>query len=374
MVALAAALAACALAAFASVASASDEFDKYALEAASASLSTTQAGAHADLTTSFRLSNTTEGSQAVPYANTRDVEVRLPAGMVGNPQAISRCTVAQLGNLPEESECPLDSQVGVTEISLAGTIKGTFTEPIYNLAPPAGSDIVARLGFFAAGWPAFINVRLDPIDYSLVASIEGASSGAGLLEATTTLWGIPAAESHDRERMTPDEARKLETPPTRHATLPEAPFLSNPTDCSLTRQIGVTARSYQLPEAPSTISAPFPQITGCGKLGFSPAFTAIPTNPEADVPSGLDAELVIPQNETPQGLATSTLKSAAITLPEGMSVNPSAGAWLAACSPAEVGFETTQPSHCPDAAKIGTVELDVPALEHPLKGSVYQRT
>ncbi|MGN6276236.1 MAG: hypothetical protein ACTHNP_09960, partial [Solirubrobacterales bacterium] len=47
---------------------------------------------------------------------------------------------------------------------------------------------------------------------------------------------------------------------------------------------------------------------------------------------------------------------------------------LAACSPAEVGFETTQPSHCPDAAKIGTVELDVPALEHPLKGSVYQRT
>src|SRR4029077_12630766 len=129
---------------------------------------------------------------------------------------------------------------------------------------PPGGDIVARFGFYAAVYPAFINVRVDPTDYSLVASIEGAPSKAGLLEATTTLWGVPAAKSHDKERLTPQEAREGKFPPGgRPSGLPEAPFLSNPPDCSLQRQISVTARSYQLPDQPSTLSAPFPQITGC---------------------------------------------------------------------------------------------------------------
>lgn len=349
------------------------EPEKYAVEAASASLSSIQAGAHADLTTSFTLTHNLENS---PYAETRDLEVKLPPGMTGNPQAVPRCTVAQLGNLPEESECPLDSQVGVTEITLGGNAvsKGTYMEPIYNMTPPGEGDVVARLGFFAVGWPAFINVRLDPIDYGLVATIEGAPAGAGLVSATTTLWGVPAAESHDPLRLTPDEARKRESPPPRKATLPEAAFLSNPTDCSLTRQISVTARSYQLPESPATVAGEFPVIAGCSKLGFEPSFTAIPTNPEASAPTGLDAVLTIPQDESPQGRSVSALKSAAVTLPEGMSINPAAGDGLAACGPAEVGFETTAPSNCPDAAKIGTVELDVPALARVLKGSVYQRT
>ncbi|MGN6274918.1 MAG: hypothetical protein ACTHNP_03185, partial [Solirubrobacterales bacterium] len=369
---LGAALVASVFATTAGPASASEP-EKYAVESASASLSSAQAGAHADLTTSFTLTHNLENS---PYAETRDIEVKLPPGMIGNPQAISRCTVAQLGNLPEESECPLDSQVGVTEITLGGNAvsKGTYTEPIYNMAPPGEGDVVARLGFFAVGWPAFINVRLDPVDYGLVARIEGAPAGAGLVSATTTLWGVPAAESHDGLRLTPDEARKRESPPPRKVSLPEAPFLSNPTDCGLARQISVTARSYQLPESPSSASGAFPTIAGCSKLGFEPTFTATATNPQASAPTGLDAVLTIPQDESPQGRSVSALKSAAVTLPEGMTINPAAGDGLAACSPAEVGFETTQPSHCPDAAKIGTVELDVPALEHPLKGSVYQRT
>jgi hypothetical protein len=351
-------------------ASAAGEPDKYALEAVSAALSTTQAGAHADFTTTFRLTR----EKGEPYARTRDIEVHLPPGMLGNPQAIPRCTVAQLNNAPSTSECPIDSQVGVTTVSVSEPIPGTFTEPLYNMTPPGG-DIVARFGFFAVFYPAFINVRVDPKDYSLVASIEGAPSGAGLLDATTTLWGVPAAESHDKERLTPEEAVakkfpaggiKLERPP--------VPFLSNPTDCGRSRQITVTARSYQLPGSPSEMSAPFPEITGCGNLSFAPTFTAVPTNPEAATPTGLDATLTIPQDETPQGLATSTLKSAVVTLPEGMSINPAAGDGLAACSDEQVGYEEKKPSNCPDAAKIGSVEIEVPALEDTLEGSVYQRT
>ncbi|MGN6276243.1 MAG: hypothetical protein ACTHNP_09995 [Solirubrobacterales bacterium] len=354
----------------AGTAGAAEEFEKYAVESVSASLSTTQAGAHADFTTSFRLTE----AEGKPFAKTKDVEVTLPPGMIGNPQAVPDCTVSQFGHLPEESECPIDAQVGITEVMVSGTVSGTFVEPVYNMPRPGG-DVVARLGFFAGPYPTFLNVRIDPTDYSLVATIEGASSASGLVKATTTLWGVPAAPSHDELRLTPLEAVKGETPPGgRKATLPEAPFLSNPTDCSLQREITVTARSYQLPDSPSTMSAPFPQITGCGQLSFEPGFTALPTNQEASAPTGLEAELKIPQDETPQGLATSTLKSAVVSLPTGMTINPAAADGLAACSPEEVGFGKNEPSHCPDAAKIGAVQLQVPALAETLEGAVYQRT
>lgn len=351
-------------------AGAADEFDKYGVESVSVSLSSTQAGAHADWTTTIELSEKEEK----PYAQTRDVIVKAPPGMVGNPQAIPRCSIEEFGNLPEESECPLAAQVGITDVTVGGTTKGTFTEPVYNMAPPQGSDIVARLGFFAVGYPTFLNVRLDPVDLSLVASIEGAPSAAGLRQAKTTIWGVPAAPSHDEERLTPLEARNLETPPIRKAGVPEVPFLTNPTECGGQGQITVTARSYQLPGSPSTMSAPFPQINGCGALQFSPRFSLVPTNPEAAAPTGLEADLEIPQNESAGGRATSALKSARVTLPEGLTVNPAAGNGLEACSSEQVGFEKDEAAHCPDASKIGSADIDVPVLEHPLHGAVYQRT
>jgi hypothetical protein len=356
---------------FVASAQAAEEPEKYELESVSTELSTPQAGAHADFTTSFALSE--EGGK--PFAKTRDVVVTLPPGMIGNPQGIPQCTVSQLGNEPKESECPVASQVGITEVTVGGSaVSGTFTEPIYNMEPPGG-DIVARFGFYAALYPTFLNIRVNPIDYSIVAAIEGAPSAAGLIKASTTLWGVPAAASHDEFRLTPFEAINNETPPGgRKAGLPPAPFLSNPTDCSSSRELTVSAVSYQQPEQPRTMSAPFPQITGCGKLEFAPTFSAIPTNPEAAAATGLDATLTIPQDETPQGRATSTLKSAVVSLPEGVTINPAAGDGLEACSPAQVGFETTKPSACPDAAKIGSAEVEVPALEKTLNGSVYQRT
>jgi hypothetical protein len=343
--------------------------EKYEVKSASASLSTTQAGAHADLTMAFELSS----EKNTPVGLTRDVHIHLPPGMIGNPQAIPHCTALQFGGSTGES-CPINTQVGVAELVLGGTTPGSFTEPLYNLESPGG-DIVARFGFYAALYPTIVNVRVDPHDYSLVASAEGAAAAAGLIAAKTTVWGVPAAPEHDQFRITPKEALEGGAPPGgRPSGLPEAPFLANPTDCSLERQISFTATSYEFPDEPSTKTAPFPKITGCGKLVFAPSFTAIPTNPEASAPTGLEAELKIPQDETPKGLATSTLKGAVVSLPEGMTVNAAAGDGLAACSVGQVHFEENVPAECPDAAKIGTAELDVPALEHVLKGAVYQRT
>ncbi|HSS41582.1 MAG TPA: hypothetical protein VLK37_03425 [Solirubrobacterales bacterium] len=310
-----------------------------------------------------------------PYALPRDIEIKLPPGMIGNTQGTPRCTADQLGNGPSDSACPFDSQVGTTLVRVLQPHPGVYNEPVYNMVPPKDSDIVARFGFIAVGWPAFINVHVDPVDYSVISTVEGVPSIAGLMEATTTLWGVPASPAHDLERITPFEAANGGSPPEgREAHTPEAPFLSNPTDCSLSREIRVTARSYQLPDQPSTKFAPFPEISGCGKLQFAPSFTATLTNPEASAPSGIDTELVIPQDETPDGLATSTMKSARVALPEGVTINSAAGDGLGSCSAEQAGYEKSESSHCPDSAKIGSVEIEVPTLEETLHGSVYQRT
>jgi hypothetical protein len=365
------ALALVSLAATAATASAAEEFEKFGIADAFAELSNKQAGYHADMTVGVVL--TRNGN--VPYALPRDIEIKLPPGMIGNTQGIPRCTPDQLGSGPSDSKCPVDAQVGITQVRVLQPHPGVYNEPVYNMVPPKGTDIVARLGFMAVGWPAFINVRVDPTDYSVISTVQGVPSIAGLSEATTTLWGVPADPVHDKERITPQEAITGESPPEgREAHVPEAPFLSNPTDCSLQREVKVTARSYQLPDLPAEKKVPFPQVSGCGKLQFAPTFTAALTNPEASAPSGLASRLLIPQDETPDGLATSTMKSARVTLPEGVTINAAAGDGLESCSSEQVGYGKSEPSHCPAAAKIGSVEVEVPALEDTLHGSVYQRT
>ncbi|HEU4738059.1 MAG TPA: hypothetical protein VFS54_03130, partial [Solirubrobacterales bacterium] len=340
-----------AMMALANPASAADEFDKYDVESVSASLSDKQAGAHADMTLTFRLTATEEAVPS-PFALTRDIVFKLPPGAIGNPQGFQRCTVGELGTEPKLSKCPQDAQVGVTEVTLSGEVKATLLEPIYNMTSPGG-EVVARLGFFAGPYPTLVNVRVNPIDYSLEAAVEGASAAAAVIGAKTTLWGVPADESHDSLRLTPEEAIEEVQPPPRESNQPEIPFLSNPTDCTLQRQISVTVRSYQEPDNPKSKSAPFPGVGGCEKLVFKPSITLTPTNPEAFAPTGVDAVVKIPQDETPQGLATSTLKGAVVSLPEGFSINPAQADGIEACSASEVGFETTNQSNCPNASKIG---------------------
>ena len=358
--------------ALASSARAAEEFDQYRLESASASLSSLQAGAHADLTLAFQLSST----GGTPYAFTRDLRIVTPAGVFGNPQALPTCTTIQLGALPSESKCPQDSQVGVTEITLGGKLSGTFTEPVFNMPAPGG-DIVARFGFFAGLYPTVINVRLDPQTYALSSTIEGASSTAGLIGASTTLWGVPAAPVHDLQRITPAEAAANTPPPGgRKSTLPEIPFMTNPTSCGVEREVSVTATSYQLPNAPSTKTAPFPPIVGCGALTFKPATSVALTTEQATSGSGLDYQLSFPT----QGLEfgnlpyDSEMKRTEVILPEGVTINPSEAEGLGVCSEEDFKRETYNSGPnvgCPETSKIGSVEAKTPVLDRNPTGSLY---
>jgi hypothetical protein len=362
-------------------ANAGAEYSDYGLASVSASLSTTQAGAHPDFTTAFEL-KTDPASPAdtnglhEPYARTRDITVSLPPGLIGNPNAVGRCTTLQLTTAfdAEGGGCPFDSQVGVAVIRLYNV--HTLVEPVYNMETPGG-DTVARLGFLATTLPNYINVEVrSESDYGLTATLEGVPANEKLVSAVTTLWAVPAASTHDTERLTPREAFlevKSESPP-REFGLAPAPFMTNPTSCGEPQQVGFATDSYQLPGQFSEASAALPAITGCGLIAFDPRLSVTPTNTEAAAPTGLDATLKIPQDETVGGRAASELRYATVTLPEGVTIAPGAADGLEACSAEQVGLETRNPAACPGAAKIGSAEFDVPALSRVLHGAVYQRT
>ncbi|HWA52619.1 MAG TPA: hypothetical protein VG816_00455 [Solirubrobacterales bacterium] len=388
---LAALLVAC-LASLALTGAAQADPSEYGIESASASATSNLAGAHADFTVAFAFK--TEKGGALP-ATTKDVSVELPAGLLANPSAAPKCSAAQLvGTDPEdksnETGCPQDSQIGITEVLLT---KGpgnnsAFTEPVYNMESPGG-DTVARLGFIADVYPVFIDAHIrSEGDYGATITIEGAGSLIPLLSATTTTWGVPADKSHDGERITPYEAvhngGAPETPSgKRPSGLVPKPFMVNPTRCGVPRQVRIVATSYALPAQPSVATASLPPVSGCGALDFSPAISFTPTTREAESPSGVDFKLSLPQQGLSNPLLSTEahLKSATVTLPQGLSLNPAAAAGLGACSEAEVGLVSASPQRfaddspgCPESSRVGNLEIQTPLLPEPIGGSLYLAT
>jgi hypothetical protein len=341
------------------------EYDIASLET---SLSSAQAGEHADFTVRFELT----GEDNRPNGFTRDVFIRLPPGLVGNPLAVPQCPLDQF----IDRECSQDSQVGINVVRLAGTINKTLTEPIYNM-PSTGGDIAARFGFWAEIYPIFVNVRLDPDDHTLVAAVEGAPSTAELFSSEATFWGVPAADSHNSLRLTPTEAEKGELPPGgREAGVPEVPFMSNPTQCGVSHQVTLTAVAYEEPHSPKTKSAPFPTIGGCDLTEFNPTAAGQPTTFQASSATGLDYRLDLPTKglEVPNVKAPSHFKRHEVVLPEGMTVNPSAAVGLGVCSEADLARETYDSlpnAGCPETSKLGSIRATTPVLDRAVAGSLY---
>ena len=85
----------------------------------------------------------------------------------------------------------------------------------------------------------------------------------------------------------------------------------------------------------------------------------------------MDIELRARQFLEGEAPTPSNLRSATLTLPRGLTVNPDAADGQTSCSDAEAGFGQDAAGSCPDNAKIGTVEVRTPALDAPLEGSLY---
>jgi hypothetical protein len=369
-----------------------ESFDTLALDSDGSAV--TQAGAHPyDFRIGYAANTAHDAYNRInPADTTRNVSVSLPPGLVFDPGATPKCTEAQLEtpmvikNSPGPPSCPSGSVVGNLQFSatIFSFLNSGFQDSVYNMIAPPGS--AASFAMEPAALSIYIHVLggVDPArNYALSAKALNIPEFGGISASSFDFWGDPSSSIHDPLRGACGYVQNYfdDVCP---VPADQAPFLSMPSACSGPLSSTITASSWQNPGAPDSEIAQLvdnagnPQgVTGCDQLAFAPTLTARPTTNVADSPSGLDVDLQVPQNNDLNTLATSTLKKAVVTLPQGLTLNPSAANGLEACSSSQIGIDPStgtpngdQPS-CPDASKLGTVQVTTPLLENPLPGSVY---
>jgi hypothetical protein len=377
-----AALLAC-LAAAVAAAPASAEFGLKEIEATATNedgSAATQAGSHPYAFTANIAVNTTvkiiEGKAfEVPEEEARDVLAQLPPGLVANPSAVQTCSAADFA-FAEESACPNSSVLGIFNLTFGFGEPSLLHVPIYNLAPPPGS--VARLGFRALGVPVTVDANLLPRPpYNVMANSLKIAQGGFFYRGSLVLWGNPASPAHDAER---GECGASDAKDLCPVSITERPFTLLPRSCTGPLPFEVKADSWQ---HPGIFHKYFPSaegMSGCSKLAFSPQFDSQLSTDQASSPTGLAFNLNVtdPGLENPEGNAVSDIKRAEVTLPKGVTINPSQAEGLLACSKAQLAAETptSAPGEgCPEASKVGSVEVETPLLESTvLKGGLFVAT
>jgi uncharacterized repeat protein (TIGR01451 family) len=381
----------------------------------------TQAGSHPyQLTTTFDLAQEKEefpsGKPYVrPPALARNLKFNLPAGLVGNATLLPQCSDVQFNHASGgfENLCPADSVVGVATLTIDEPLHvelATLAVPLFNLIPEKGEP--ARFGFVAANAPVTLDTAVRTgSDYGISVSVSNITQLANFISSTVTFWGVPGDQSHDDARGWSCLVGGHWTEPlsggrglpcqSTSQTSPD-PFLTMPSSCSLPFSASVSGESWPTPAqaqsfspTPYNLTDPFGRalsVSGCNRLPFSPSIEVQPDVQSASTPTGLSVHVRVPQEVShgAAGLASSSIKDTTVTLPEGVSTDPSGADGLGACGESEAGFErvegaggglpqgtalfTPGAAFCPDASKIGTAEFKVPLIEEPLKGSIYLAT
>jgi hypothetical protein len=293
----------------------------------------------------------------------RRIRVDSPPGLIFDPHAIPTCELAKLAKL----ECSPTSIIGKAA-GAEETAKGTdtpFEFPIFNVVPPAGAPsdfayptpkgIVQMVG--GVSWHSEAlkgdGVKTPTGDSHELFTIEGIPQSPPLVSLTIAFFGAP-------EEVT-------------HAGAPNNAFIRIPTSCTGPATNYLEVESYEgeskgygfTPVPPFT---PIPLETmNCKAVPFpSSSFAVNPETTQSDAPDGAEVTISTPQDQEPSKLASSHLRTVKVTLPEGMTLNPSAAHGIEACTPEQVAITPAKPTNtCPLGSRIGTATVETPAVLAP---------
>ena len=331
----------------------------------------TQAGSHPFAITNTLAIDTEEDEVlgiAVPSGDIRDLTASLPPGLVADRNATRQCTAAEFRPAAGgDPICARATVIGTARVELGG--QGQFVDAlVYNLVPPPG--VLARIGFAPLGDAVSVDLGLSQTPpYSGFARLLNAPQAYPIYSSRLTLWGVPADPAHDAERGGPvDGARR--------------PYLTLPRSCTGPLASTFEVSSWQGGAFAETIfshgdAGEALGMSGCERLSFAPSITAVPTAKAATSPTGLDFSLDVKDEnlQSPDGEAASDIERTVVTLPQGMTVNPSQAEGLEVCTEADLEAETIAAAPgegCPQASKIGTIEVESPLLEDQiLRGSLF---
>jgi len=354
---------------------------------------TTQAGSHPfQLTTTIQLKSGNripaagvgEGTRVEQPAMPRNLRFPLPAGLVGNTSEIPQCPVAAFleGNQDDITNCAPGTAVGVASVLFTGSdlaVPARKAVPVYNLVPSQGEP--ARFGFAVNFNPVVISTKVDPNDrYRINAEVRNTTQVIGFLSSTVTLWGTPGDPLHDGSRGWACILKGINDvgPCSRPVGISEVPLFRQPVACDGPLDFSVAVEPWHVPLGSliANGSNSTEGMHGCNKVPFDPSIAAAATSKLAENPSGLDFKLEMPNLglRKKEAVAEGQAKKVEVALPEGMTINPSQGEGLAVCSPDEYRrerFDSAPGEGCPDASKIGEVQIATPLLKEEARGSLY---
>jgi hypothetical protein len=224
----------------------------------------TQAGSHPfQLTTDIALNQT--ANAAKPPAAVKDLHVKLPPGLIGNPTPFPQCPLAKFTERGAGATdfCPDDTVVGVASITIyVNALNGQGKEdlvtkpvPLFNLVPSTGEP--ARFGFFYQDDPVYLDTSVrSGSDYGVTVTVPSITELANTLSSRVTFWGVPGDPRHDPVRgwncLLPEAAEVaakhkgeafIPCAVTGQAALP--PLLALPTACEGPLQTSVEGDSWE---------------------------------------------------------------------------------------------------------------------------------
>jgi hypothetical protein len=360
----------------------------------------TRAGAHPyqlDFEIGLNKSGEFEYQPGVVFADgdLRDLRIEMPPGLIVNPNALDKCAAAQF-HTPRSSpfeaslsgESCLDrTQVGTVELetSFGGGVLRRFG--LFNLVPAPG--IPAQLGFAPFGVPVVLSAGLRPSpDGSYVLTLEAndVPQSLDLHGMEISLWGTPWGASHNGERGNCLNQAEPSFPWCKASVgeptaFPPKAYLTLPGACSGPLFFTATADSWQQPaqvlaQAINRTSGGAEAPMSCKGLVFEPKPVGQLNDTKASSPSGYNFRLTedLANLINPDQFAHPPVRKAIVELPNGVSVNPSVGAGLGTCAPAQYGAETAfsaPGAGCPNISKLGDFEVETPLFDGIVDGGVY---
>jgi uncharacterized low-complexity protein len=305
-----------------------------------------------------------------PNGSVKNARFDAGPGVVTNPFAVPRCEMKDfmakeldpVHHLFSEPECNKNGNTIIGEQAVEVVLPDP-TEPVepkkfkdyklkgkvYNLDPPNGlaSDFGVALDLkeylklpFSIFSHSFIEGSVewasDYHDYYLIKNIT-----PGLIESRLVLFG------------------------NKNVLGESTGFIRNPSACVVK---GPETTSTLSVESYEEVKAPLAEYTdlvgtiNCGLEKFEPAFKLTPESALSDSPDGITTEVTAAHPLVSEKVDTSDLKTATVTLPEGMTPNESALAGIEGCTPEQIGIGTRNSVTCPPGSRIGTFNLEVPTL------------
>lgn len=359
-------------------------------------------GGHPDLTIAFSMdTDPTKGTGRAAQAPRKTV-VELPEGLVGDPQAatatcaLEDVTATQHSVSPLPGKCPRESAVG--EVKLDSTYPNGNAFPpqlrrLYRVA--AGPDEVVAFATTFATLPLRIAVKVSPSgDYRVVSTADKLPQSVILRGFEVKMWGVPAdhqgfgpnCEGYLFNNVLacldfqpPDSQAPGSNPLIRFGEPLEGAkrraFLTNSSVCGAALKLRLRLEPYGTIFKPIEAEPSAGTLSGCETQPFGPSLDVTPKSRVAGQPSGYTVGINVPQEMNPDKVATAHVKDVEVTLPRGVAISPPSANGLDACTDDQLDLngdsDPEAASGCPDASKIGSLRIETPVLEEPVRGHAY---